>query len=320
MASSARRIPVVNLQHYARGTPHERATFIQAFGDGLREFGFVTVEQHGISDTLIRRAYSDVEKFFQLPIDQKKAYEIQGGGGQRGYTGLGKEHAKNRKVGDLKEFWHVGRELPESHKYFNSYIRNAWPKEVPNFRESTGTLFSQLDDAAKLMLQAIAEYFGVAKNTLADMAADGNSILRVIHYPPLKDLFIPGGVRAAEHEDINLITLLCEGTASGLELLTRDGEWIPVDTLRGQIVVDSGDMLSRVTNNLIPATTHRVVNPSGSEQDVERFSMPFFVHPYPECVLKPLPCTETPENPAKFPPITADDFLRQRLKEIGLIS
>ncbi len=145
------------------------------------------------------------------------------------------------------------------------------------------------------------------------MAVDGNSVLRLIHYPPLKEKFVPGGVRAAEHEDINLITLLCEGTASGLEILTRDGKWLPIDTLQGQIVVDSGDMLSRVTNEVIPATTHRVVNPK--EADLERYSLPFFVHPYPECDLTPLP--ETGE--AKFPPITADEFLQQRLREIGLI-
>ncbi len=320
MSSSARRIPVVNLSQYRSGSPKERAEFVKVFGDGLKEFGFVTVEQHGIEDALIRRAYADVEQFFALPVEAKRRYEVQGGGGQRGYTGFGKEHAKNRKVGDLKEFWHVGRELPEGHRHLSQYGHNLWPTELASFKQSTLTLFNALDDAAKVMLRAIAEYFGVPSNTLADMAVDGNSILRVIHYPPLKDLFIPGGVRAAEHEDINLITLLCEGTASGLELLTRDGEWIPVDTLRGQIVVDSGDMLSRVTNNVIPATTHRVVNPQGPEADVERYSMPFFVHPYPECVLSPLACTETPENPARYPPITADAFLRQRLREIGLIT
>jgi isopenicillin N synthase-like dioxygenase len=156
----------------------------------------------------------------------------------------------------------------------------------------------------------------VELNTFSSMAQDGNSILRLIHYPPLRERFIPGGVRAAEHEDINLITLLCEGTASGLELLTRDGEWIPVDTLRGQIVVDSGDMLSRVTNNVIPSTTHRVVNPPRSEADATRYSMPFFVHPYPTCVLETLPVTATGTS---LPPITADAFLQQRLREIGLI-
>jgi isopenicillin N synthase-like dioxygenase len=159
----------------------------------------------------------------------------------------------------------------------------------------------------------------VPKNTFSDMIVEGNSILRLIHYPPLKDRFVPGAVRAAEHEDINLITLLCEGTSSGLEILTRDGEWMPVDTLRGQIVVDSGDMLSRVTNEVIPATTHRVVNPPSPAEDRVRYSLPFFVHPYPDCVLKPLAVTETKDNPARFAPITADAFLRQRLREIGLL-
>jgi isopenicillin N synthase-like dioxygenase len=189
---------------------------------------------------------------------------------------------------------------------------------VPAFRTHTQALFNALDDAAAVMLQAIAEYFGIDRNTFSDMAQDGTSVLRVIHYPPLKEKFVPGAVRAAEHEDINLITLLCEGTASGLEILTRDGEWIPVDTLRGQIVVDSGDMLSRITNGVIPSTTHRVVNPPSLAEDNTRYSMPFFVHPYPDCMLEPLECTVTPENPGQ-PPITAEAFLLQRLREIGLI-
>ena len=311
--ASGRRVPLIDLSHYLRGTPQERDRFIKAFGDALKEFGFVSVKNHGVDDGLIRRTYADVERLFDLPEEAKRRYDVPGGGGQRGYTGRLKEHAKNRKVGDLKEFWHVGRELTPGHPRAASYGPNIWPSELPTFKDHTLTLFAQLDESAAHMLRALAEYFGVERESLADMARDGNSILRLIHYPPLKELFIPGGVRAAEHEDINLITLLCEGTASGLEILTRDNEWISVDTLQGQIVVDSGDMLSRVTNNVIPSTTHRVVNPPG--EDTERYSMPFFVHPYPECVLAPLSVTGAP----KYPPITADQFLRQRLEEIGLL-
>jgi isopenicillin N synthase-like dioxygenase len=319
MSPTARRIPTVHLSHYTRGTPGERERFVRVFGDGLKEFGFVTVDDHGIEDALIRRTYADVERLFRQPEEVKKRYLVEGGAGQRGYTGFGQEHAKNRTVGDLKEFWHVGRELAPEHPLIRSYGRNLWPEEVPTFRDHTLKLFSALEGAAAVMLEALADYFGVARNTFSDMIVEGNSVLRLIHYPPLKDRFIPGAVRAAEHEDINLITLLCEGTSSGLELLTRDGEWLPVDTLKGQIVVDSGDMLSRVTNEVIPATTHRVVNPEGPQADVERYSLPFFVHPYPDCVLAPLSVTETADNPARFAPITADAFLRQRLKEIGLL-
>lgn len=318
-SSPGRRVPLVQLSHYTRGTALEKERFIAAFGEGLKEFGFVSVQDHGIDDGLIRRTYAEVQKFFAQPLAVKDRYDLPGGGGQRGYTGYGKEHAKNRKVGDMKEFWHVGRELDPTHAKQAGFGGNVWPEEVPGFKASTLELFQSLDTAAASMLRALAEYFKVEIDSFEKMAVDGNSILRVIHYPPLKDRFIPGAVRASEHEDINLITLLCEGTASGLEILTRDNEWIAVDTLRGQIVVDSGDMLSRVTNGVIPATTHRVVNPPSSAQDLERYSMPFFVHPYPQCVLAPLPVTETPDNPARYPPITADAFLRQRLREIGLI-
>lgn len=313
---SQRRIPTVKLSHYTRGTGQERDRFIKTWGDALKEFGFVTVEDHGIPDAMIRRAYAATEAFFHLPTEAKTKYAIEGAAGQRGYTGFGKEHAKNRTVGDLKEFWHVGRDFPAG-KAPAHYVDNVWPTEIADFRPATMELFTALDETAAIMLHALADYFEVKTDTFSKMRDGGNSILRLIHYPPLKDLFVPGGVRAAEHEDINLITLLCEGTSSGLELLTRQGEWMSVDTLRGQIVVDSGDMLERVTNDVTPATTHRVVNPR--EEDKERYSMPFFCHPYPECVLQPLPSLETAENPAKYEPITADAFLRQRLEEIGLL-
>jgi isopenicillin N synthase-like dioxygenase len=262
--SLARKVPLIHLSDYLRGTPLERDRFIRTFGEALQAFGFASIDDHGIADALIRETYADVQRFFALPEDVKRRYEIEGGGGQRGYTGFGKEHAKNRNVGDLKEFWHVARELPAHHPRSNQYGPNVWPNELPSFKTRTLALFDALDRVAATLLRALADCFSLPRETFSAMAHEGNSILRVIHYPPLKERFVPGAVRAAEHEDINLLTLLCEGTASGLELLTRDGRWLPVDTLRGQIVVDSGDMLSRITNHVIPATTHRVVNPRWS--------------------------------------------------------
>ena len=315
----SQRIPVLDLSHYTRGTPKEHEAFVKAWGDGLKEFGFVSLINHGVDPQVIERAYADAAKLFAQPLEAKAKYEIPGGGGQRGYTSFGKEHAKNRKVGDLKEFWHVGRELDASNPRRPSYGTNPWPEEVPEFKPDMLALYRALDSAAAVMLRALAEYFHMPRETFADMAHDGNSVLRIIHYPPLKDMFIPGGVRAAEHEDINLITLLCESTSSGLEILTRQGDWIAVDALKGQIVVDSGDMLSRITNEVVPATTHRVVNPSSADDDKVRYSMPFFVHPFPDCMLKVLDQCVTPDNPKRYPDITADGFLQQRLREIGLI-
>ncbi len=316
----SRHIPLLDLSNYTKGTTAERSRFVGAWGDGLKEFGFVSIVNHGVDDVLIRRAYDDAEQFFALTKETKNQYDIPNGGGQRGFTSFGKEHAKNRKVGDLKEFWHVGRDLPaDSPKRAVQYGENVWPREVPRFRESTQALFGALDSAAAVLLHALAGYFQMPQNTFSDMAQDGNSILRIIHYPPLKDMFVPGGVRAAEHEDINLITLLCESTASGLEILTRQNEWLAVDALKGQIVVDSGDMLSRVTNEVIPSTTHRVVNPPSTSDDVVRYSMPYFVHPYPQCKLKVFDQCITQENPKRFDGITADEFLKQRLREIGLM-
>lgn len=283
---------------------------MKAWGDGLKEFGFVSIVNHGVDPEIIARTYEDAARLFALPVEVKAKHEIAGGGGQRGYTRFGKEHAKNRQVGDLKEFWHVGR---------STFGENEFPAELPSFQPRSLALFNALDAAAAVMLRALADYFTLPQGTFADMAHQGNSVLRIIHYPPLKDMFIPGGVRAAEHEDINLITLLCESTSSGLEILTRQGDWLAVDALKGQIVVDSGDMLSRITNEVIPSTTHRVVNPPRTDDDVVRYSMPFFVHPYPDCMLRIIDRCVTAENPKRYPDITADDFLRQRLREIGLI-
>jgi isopenicillin N synthase-like dioxygenase len=218
----------------------------------------------------------------------------------------------------LKEFWHVGRELPPQHPLRAEYADNVWPSEVPELQEAALGLFEQLEMTSDTLLRALGDYFELEdREFFVKACKDGNSILRAIHYPPLLPEMDQRAVRAAAHEDINMITLLCEATTSGLEILTRDGEWVGIEALKGQIVVDAGDMLSRLTNNVIPATTHRVVNPEGSNST--RYSLPFFVHPYSDFNIECLPCCASAEDPAKYPPITAGEFLTQRLKEIGLI-
>lgn len=311
------QIPVVTLSDYTHGSPEARQRFIKTFGDGLKEFGFITLQGHPIDHTLIRKAYELYQEFFSMDLATKKRYEHVAGG-QRGYTSFGKEHAKNSSVGDLKEFWHTGPELPADHPYRAEYPDNVWPEELPELKSVMTTLYADLQNTAEIMLEALGEYFDLPKETFRDMVKDGNSIIRSIHYPPLEEGMDPRAVRAAAHEDINMITLLCEATEAGLEILTHEGEWVGVSALSGQIVVDAGDMLSRVTNEVIPSTTHRVVNPQDG-RNVSRYSMPFFVHPYSSCDLTVLDRFVSEETPAKFPPITAGAFLEQRLREIGLL-
>jgi isopenicillin N synthase-like dioxygenase len=312
---SQRQIPTVNLNDYTAGDAAARARLVQILGDGLREFGFLNVEGHGIDSSLIRGTYQLWQRFFALDEPTKSRYSgIEGGA--RGFTPFGVEHAKDYPLPDLKEFWHVGQELPDAHPYRYEYPANVWPDELPEIKEPTLRLYRSLERVAEDLLRALAEYFDLPRDTFASMMEWGNSILRVIHYPPVPPGADPA-VRAAAHEDINLITLLCEATDSGLEILTREGEWMPVETGEGQIVVDAGDMLSRCTNEVVPATTHRVVNPSSSANR-HRFSMPFFVHPYSACDLTVMERFTSSDNPPKFPPITAGQFLDQRLREIGL--
>jgi isopenicillin N synthase-like dioxygenase len=319
---TTQRIPAIDLADATSGDGRARARMIRTLGEGLQEFGFLNVSGHGIDRALIRTTYDLWKRFFALPEEVKRRYAVSAGGA-RGFTPFGVEHAKNNPHPDLKEFWHVGQvpeadaELPPGHPAHETYPANVWPEEIPGIEAATRELYRRLEASAAVLLEALAEHFGLPRATFASMMVNGNSILRILHYPAVPGGVDPGSVRAAAHEDINLITLLCEATDSGLEILTRDGEWLPVEAGEGQIVVDAGDMLSRATNEVVPATTHRVVNPPSGVAS-ERYSMPFFVHPYSACPLDVLERFTSPENPRRYPPITAGEFLEERLREIGL--
>ena len=316
MTTATRQIPTIDLADFTTGDSAARRRMVHTLGEGLQEFGFLNVTGHGIDSGLVRQTYDLWRRFFELPEETKKRYAgIEGGA--RGFTPFGVEHAKGRSQPDLKEFYHVGQTPPAGHPLASTYPVNVWPDEIPEIEDPTLRLYKSLESTAQNLLVALAEFFELPRDTFSSMMSVGNSILRVIHYPPLPDDVPDGAVRAAEHEDINLITLLPEATDSGLEILTREGEWLPVVSGPGQIVVDAGDMLSRVTNEVVPATTHRVVNPpEGSRAD--RYSMPFFVHPYPSCDLTVMRRFVTDGRPPKFAPITAGEFLDERLREIGL--
>lgn len=314
------KVSTLDIRSFTQGNSKDQAHFVKEYGTGLHEYGFVIIEGHGIATSLIQDCYAKTKAFFDLPLETKKQYIVANGGGQRGYTSMGQEHAKDSQHPDIKEFWHVGRETFTHKENETRYPKNIWPdSHVAGFRPAFTQLYSQLESMAATLLQATALYLDLPNNTLSNMIVDGNSIIRALHYPPLApDQFKSGAVRAAAHEDINFITILCEATESGLELLTHDGKWLSVESGPGQMVVDSGDMLSRICNDVIPSTTHRVVNPAGSK-NVARYSMPFFVHPHSRCPLEVLPTCVSAQNPAKYPPIIADEFLHQRLREIGLV-
>lgn len=308
-------VPLVNLSDFH--DPSRRDAFVKALGDSIKDLGFVRVTGHTLDPDTVASAYQVARDFFYRAEDEKMRYLVRGGAGQRGYTPRGAESAKDASVPDIKEFFHVGREFTPDHDLAGVYPANVWPEGMDLFRGTLLTLFNQLEDVSAVLLAGLSMYLGQDEDLLPGMARDGNSILRVLHYPSLDDTtVVPGAVRAAAHEDINLITLLITSTASGLQLLTRDGTWLDVDAQPGEIVADSGDMLSRLTNGVIPSTTHRVVNPD--DVSTNRFSMPFFVHPRPEVSLRVLDNCRGEGFPTPPPDITAQGYLDERLEELGL--
>ena len=291
--------------------------FAQELGRSFEEYGFAIIADHGISDELIHRAEEKAKAFFALPDEVKRSYHIPGGGGARGYTPFGIETAKGQKAHDLKEFWHVGRDLPEGHRFRAHMPDNVWPEEVESFRDTFTELYATFDRTGLKILRAIARYLEIDEDYFVDTVRDGNSVMRLLHYPPIEGE--PGShVRAGAHEDINTITLLLGAEEAGLELQTTDGQWIPVSPRPGELVVNIGDMLQRLTNGRLRSTSHRVVNPPRERWGHSRYSMPFFLHFRSDFMIEALPGTVPAGEQPKWPPITADDYLQERLREIKL--
>ena len=284
-------------------------------GNSFAEFGFAIIRDHGIPADLIAKAEELSKAFFALPEDVKRGYILPNGGGARGYTPFGTEKAKDAKVHDLKEFWHVGRELPEAHPLSEFMAPNIWPDEVDGFRETFEALFAAFDEAGRRVLRAIALHLGLEEAFFDATVEDGNSVMRLLRYPPLEGKEAEGAIRAAAHGDINTITLLLGAEEAGLELLTKKGEWLAVSPPPGALAVNIGDMLDRLTNGKLRSTTHRVVNPHGDAAYRARYSMPFFLHFRPDYVIETLPSCADENAPE---PISSHEFLLQRLREINL--
>ena len=309
------KIPTLDITRF----DSDRDAFVAELGAAYRQWGFAGIRNHGIAQADIDAAYGVFKAFFALPEEVKKQYHVAGSGGARGYTPFGVETAKGARHFDLKEFWHIGREIPDDSKYRAVMPPNLWPEEVEGFREHGYGLYRALDQLGSRVLSALALHIGLPEAWFADKTDSGNSILRPIHYPPITAEDIPN-VRAGAHEDINLITLLVGASASGLEVLSRKGEWVPFTADADTIVVNIGDMLQRLTNHVYPSTTHRVVNPPGESARKPRYSVPFFLHPNPDYLIRTLPQCVSADNPDRYPtPITSHEYLLERLREIKLI-
>ncbi len=310
-------IPVVNLADFLSGDPELKQSFVNKLGKAYEEVGFVAVKNHGISDNLIADLYKYVQEFFSMPSDKKKKYEVPGLAGQRGYTSFGKEHAKGSDAPDLKEFFQFGQIVEDNDPVKSEYPDNVQVQEVPQFNTTFSEAYKAFEKSGKSLLQAIAIYLDLDEHYFDDHIHNGNSILRAIHYPPITSE-PRSAIRAEQHEDINLITLLVGASADGLQILTRQNEWVGVTSLPEQIVVNVGDMLQRLTNNRLKSTTHRVVNPPREMWHTSRFSIPFFLHPKSEMSLACLEGCISEAQPKSYPDATAGEYLDERLREIGL--
>jgi isopenicillin N synthase-like dioxygenase len=306
----SRKVPELSLSDYSNGTPQTRGQFQRALFDGLRDYGFVILTDHNVDAALLDDAYRLSEAVFALPPATKNSYQ----GGMRGYTPFGVEHAKGNHLPDLKEFWQIGHDVEAGAAIDPLFPPNVWPTEIGGFEAVFRALFDALNETGITLLRALAPSLSLDQHFFDPLVARGTSLLRVLHYPPIPDDADPKCVRAAAHEDINFITILVAAKGAGLELLDRDGTWLSVETSPRNLIIDGGDMLARMTNDVIPATTHRVINPSGP--NVSRYSMPFFMHPSVDTSLACL--ASCLGEGAKYAPITAGDFLNQRLAEIGL--
>lgn len=312
-----RSIPLVDLSDYSSGNDEKRKAFVKKLGDAFHSIGFVGVVNHGVPKKLIDGFYASAKAFFARPEEFKRKYEVAGGAGQRGYTSFGKEHAKHSKVGDLKEFFQIGQVVTDGDPIKKEYPENVHVTEMPEFTDLGRELYRQFEKAGGELLRAIADHLELENDFFDQKIHNGNSILRAIHYPPISTE-PASAIRAEMHEDINLITLLVGASAGGLQLLNKEDKWMDIVPEDDEIVINVGDMLQRLTNNYLKSTTHRVVNPPREQWHMPRLSIPFFLHPRSTMDLSCLKSCVTADNPLQYDPITAGEYLDERLREIGL--
>ena len=311
------KIPSVNLLDFLSNNPEDKQKFVDQIGKAYETIGFVALKGHFLDDALVDNLYSEVKKFFELTTEQKQNYEVPGIGGQRGYVSFGKESAKGKKEGDLKEFWHFGQYVENNPQLEKEYHKNIEVKELTEFNSVGKQTYRMLEKTAKYVLRALAIYLGLDEYYFDNYIHNGNSILRPIHYPPIKEA-PKNAERAAAHGDINLITLLMGAQGKGLQVQNHEGEWIDAIADPDELMINVGDMLSRHTNNKLKSTIHRVVNPPPEKWGTSRYSIPFFMHPISAMDLDVLDNCIDDENPKQFEDITAGDYLNQRIKELGL--
>ncbi len=311
------KIPSVNLNDFLSEDKNVKSNFINEIGNAYENIGFVALKGHFLDDNLVSQLYEEIKKFFELPEDVKKKYEIPGIGGQRGYVSFGKESAKGKKEGDLKEFWHFGQYVDEDSKYAKEYPENVIVEELPEFNAVGKKTYQMLEKTAKYVLRSLALHLGLEETYFDGYIKNGNSILRPIHYPPI-ETEPKGAERAAAHGDINLITLLMGAQGKGLQVQNHKGEWIDAIAEPDELMINVGDMLSRHSNNRLKSTIHRVTNPPKELWGSSRYSIPFFMHPISEMKLDVLENCIDEKNPKKFDDITAGEFLDERLRELGL--
>ena len=292
--------------------------FSDALGTSFLETGFALIADHEIPEDVLDANLRASMEFFALPATVKAQYDSRHIGGQRGYTAFGTENAKDNPAYDLKEFWHTGPIVPDDPDLAKIMPENVSVREIDNFDNATRAMFDAMTNMCRKLLSSVALFLGLEEDWFVDKTQHANSILRLLHYPAMTTAPEPGSMRAAAHEDINLITILTGAEERGLQAKHRSGEWLDINPPEGVLVVNVGDMLQRLTGGLLPSTTHRVLNPTPERAKVPRYSTPFFMHFDPDYLIETLPeCIN--KGGTKFEPILTHDYLFERLREIGLV-
>lgn len=306
------KIPVIDFEPFIQADNEKKQAVVREIYHACHEIGFIQLKNVGISPNCIEQTFTEMQQFFALPLVEKKQLAWSDKISNRGYIGIEKERLAPDKPGDLKEAFNVGKEIKDENSDFLSH--NHWPQGKEKFRQIVLDFYQACTEAAKIIYQAFALALQLPESFFCDNHNQQNHTLRLLHYPPLNQSPKPGQVRAGEHTDYGSFTLLFQDEVEGLEIYTAEGAWIAAPYIPGTIIVNTGDLMQRWTNNVFCSTKHRVMIPTDERVKLSRYSAAFFCHPNNDTEITCLKSCQSSNLPQLYPTITAGEYLLSRLE------